>query len=291
MDWSDLQHFLAVAQGGSISQAARALRVNHSTVLRRLQRLEEQLGVALFQRLPSGYVLTQAGEELAARLAAVGEQIEGAGRQLLGQDRQIRGSIRLTSTDTLFNSLLMPLLAEFQRLHPGVSLQLVINNSFLSLTQREADMAVRGSNRPPDNLIGRCVGRIQTAVYASRGYLADKPAQLPWQEHLWVGPDESLAHLEQSAWLAARVADERVTTRCDSLVGMLECVRQGMGAGLLLCPLAQAHDELVCLAEADPALDTQVWLLSHPALRKVARIRALSDFLYQHLGDDPRLLH
>ena len=183
------------------------------------------------------------------------------------------------------------MLAEFQRLHPQVSLQLVINNSFLSLTQREADMAVRGSNRPPDNLIGRCVGRIQTAVYASRAYLADKPAQLPWAEHLWVGTDESLAHLEQSAWLAAQVPDERVLTRSDSLVGMLECVRQGMGAGLLLCPLAQAHAELVRLAEAEPALDTQVWLLSHPDLRKVARIRALSDFLYQRLSVDPRLVH
>lgn len=291
MDWSDLQYFLAVAQGGSVSQAARALKVNHSTVLRRLQRLEQQLGAALFQRLPGGYVLTSAGEELVGRLAPVGEQIESAERQLLGQDLHIRGSIRLTSTDTLFASLLMPLLAEFRRLHPGVSLQLVSNNSFLSLTQREADIAVRGSNTPPENLIGRRVGRIQTALYGASAYLAEQPAHLALSEHLWVGPDESLAHLEQAAWLAARIPAAQVVARSDSLVGMLECVRQGMGVGLLLCPLAEAHAELERLAEPEPALDTQVWLLSHPDLRKVARIRALSDFLYQRLSEDPRLLH
>lgn len=291
MDWNDLQYFLAVAQGGSISQAARALRVNHSTVLRHLQRLEEQLGVALFQRLPGGYQLTAAGEELAGQLGGVGEQIERAGRQLLGQDLKIRGSVRLTSTDTLFASLLTPLLAQFQQAHSGVRLQLVTNNSFLSLTRREADMAVRGTNRPPENLIGRCVGRIQTALYASPAYLASRSAQLPLSEHLWVGPDEALAHLDQAAWLAARVPDEQVVARSDSLVGMVECVRLGMGVGLLLCPLAQAHAELVRLTGVDPALDTQVWVLTHPDLRRVARIRALSDFLYQRLSGDPRLVH
>jgi molybdate transport repressor ModE-like protein len=291
MDWSDLQYFLAVAQCGSISQAARILRVNHSTVLRRLQRLEEQLGVALFQRLPGGYALTTAGEALAGQLDGVAEQIERAERQLLGQDLQVRGSIRLTSTDTLFASLLTPLLAEFRQQHPGLSLQLVINNSFLSLTQREADMAVRGTNRPPENLVGRCVGRIQTALYASSAYLASRPATLALSEHLWVGPDDSLAHLEQATWLAARVPAEQVVARSDSLVGMVECVRQGMGLGLLLCPLAEARGDLLRLADAGPALDTQVWLLTHPDLRKVARIRALSDFLYQHLSADPRQLH
>ncbi|UTW06650.1 LysR family transcriptional regulator [Pseudomonas benzenivorans] len=291
MDWSDLQYFLAVAHGGSISRASRTLRVNHSTVLRRLQRLEERLGVALFQRLPGGYELTAAGEALGSQLAGVGEQIERAERQLLGQDLQIRGSIRLTSTDTLFAGLLTPLLAEFREQHPGVQLQLVINNSFLRLTQREADMAVRGTNRPPENLLGRCVGRIQAALYASSAYLAGRPASLPLSEHLWVAPDESLAHLEQAAWLAARVADEQVVARSDSLVGMVDCVRLGMGVGLLLCPLAEAHGELVRLAEPDPALDTQVWVLTHPDLRRVARIRALGEFLYQRLSADPRLMH
>lgn len=290
MDWSDLQFFLAVVRCGSISAAARHFAVNHSTVLRRLQRFEQGLGVTLFQRQAGGYQLTPAGEELAARLGGLEEQIEGAERQLRGLEQQIRGSIRLTSTDTLFASLLTPLLGEFQRLHSGVGLQLVSRNEFLRLTPREADMAVRGTNQPPDNLVGRCAGRIQTALYASREYLA-AAGERALGEHQWVGPDDSLAHLRQSAWLAERIADERVVVRSDSLVGMLHCVRQGMGVGLLLCPLAQANADLVQLAPPLTELDTQIWILTHPDLRRVGRIRALSDFLYQRLSADPRLAH
>ncbi len=291
MDWDDLQYFLAVEQRGSISAAAGALAVNHSTVLRRLARLEESLGVALFQRLPGGYALTPAGEALASQLAGLPEQIESAQRRVMGQDLEIRGSIRITSTDTLFTSLLMPLLVEFQQRHPKVRVQMVMNNAFLSLNRREADVAVRGSNKPPENLLGRRVGRIQTAPYAARGYLADKPADLPWAEHSWVGPDEALAHLDQARWLSANVPEARVLARIDSLVGMVECVRRGMGVGMLLCPLADAHEELVRLAELSPALDTQIWVLTHPDLRRVARIKALTDFLYERLSQDPRLVH
>lgn len=114
---------------------------------------------------------------------------------------------------------------------------------------------------------------------------------MPWAEHLWVGPDEALGHLDQARWLAAHVPSDRVLARLDSLVGMLECVRQGLGAGLLLCPLADAQAELVRLAEPSPALDTDIWVLTHRDLRHVARIKALTDFLYRHLSMDPRLVH
>ena len=290
MDWSDLQFFLAVARHGSLSAAARQLGVNHSTVLRRLQHFEQGLGVAVLQRQSGGYVLTPAGDELVARLGGLDEQISGAERQVRGLEQQIRGSIRLTSTDTLFASLLTPLLADFQRLHSAVSLQLVSRNEFLRLTPREADMAVRGTHEPPEHLLGRCAGRIQTALYGSRDYLA-RMGERPLSEHLWVGLDESLAHLKQAAWLSEHVPAEQVVARSDSLVGMLQCVRQGMGLGLLLCPLAEGCAELVRLAEPRPELDTPIWILTHPDLRRVGRIRALSDFLYERLSGDPRLAH
>lgn len=173
-DWDDLRYFLAVKRAGSVSGAARHLRVNHSTVLRRLGNLENGLGVRLFERLPGGYAMTAAGEALAAQLVGVGDRIEAAQRQLSGLDLRLSGAIRLTSTDTLMHDLLMPYLAEFRRAHPDIELQLVINNSFLSLTKREADVAIRPSNKPPEHLIGRRAGRIQTAVYASKAYLERK---------------------------------------------------------------------------------------------------------------------
>jgi DNA-binding transcriptional LysR family regulator len=289
LQWTELQYFLAVHQGGSISAAAQALGVNHTTVLRRLAGLEQALGVRLFERFPTGYVITSAGEELAAQMAGVAEQIDGAARRMSGMDREISGTIRLTSTDTLFRGLLTPYLNEFRARHPKVTLQLVMNNAMLSLTRREADIAVRGSNRPPENLIGRLAGRIRTAPYCSRTMLAAQNAARPWQRYPWIAPDESLAHLEQAKWLAAHVEPGQVVAAIDSLLGMLDCVRSGMGAGMLLCPLADAEPDLVRLADPLPQLDTQIWVLTHPDLKRVARVKALADFLYEKLRGDPRI--
>lgn len=291
LDWDDLRHFLAIVERGSIAGAAARLKVNHSTVLRRIGALEDQLQQRLFDRLPAGYTLTERGRALADGLAGVQEQIEAAQRQLQGGDLEVRGTVRLTTTDTLLQGLLLPLLADFRALHPAVQLEVVVNNSFLNLTQREADVAVRGSNQPPENLVGRRVGHIQTALYgapALRGAAGapPDPATLPW-----VALDESLAHLEQSRWLRAQVPAERIALRVDTLVGLADAVAAGLGVGLLLCPLAAQRPALVQLAPPDPALDTQIWVLTHPDLKSVARIRALTDFLFEALNTHPGLRH
>jgi len=283
-DWDDLRYFLAVERAGSLSGAARLLKVNHSTVLRRLAHLERKLGARLYERLPTGYAVTRAGEELRARLTGVAEQIEAAQRRLSGLDLRLAGTIRLTSTDTLVRGLLMPHLAAFRRRHPGIGLQIVVNNTFLSLTKREADVAVRPSNRPPENLVGRLVGRIQTAVYASRAYVAENGRHKRWEVHEWVAPDEQLAHLTQAKWVRQHVPEERIVARVDSLAGMVDAVRQGLGVGMLLCLLGDQERELVRLASPDEALDTQVWVLTHPDLKSVARIKALTDYLYERLS-------
>jgi len=291
LDWADLQHFAAVGRSGSIAGAARALRVNHSTVLRRLAALEAALGVRLFDRLPGGYALTTAGNELNEHLAGLAEQVDAAQRHLTGRDAAITGTIRLTTTDTLLHGLLMPVLARFHAAHPGVQVQVAIDNGFSSLTQREADVALRGSNRPPPNLVGRRVGDIQTALYASRAYLKSLGRNADLASYRWVGTDESLAHLEQAKWLRKHVDESRVAFRVDSLVGMVDAVTHGVGVGLLLCPLADARSELVRLAPPDPALDTQVWILTHPDLRQVARMRAFTQFVFDALSADVRLAH
>ncbi len=292
MDWTDLHCFLVVASAGSIAGAARELKVNHSTVLRRLASLESALAVRLFDRLSSGYVLTSAGEDLAQRLAGLRDQVETVERQLQGRDQELSGILRLTTTDTLLHGLLMPCLAGFEALHPKVQLQVVVNNTFLNLTRREADVAVRGSNHPPENLVGRRVGHIRTAPYASRSLVGDDRSRSAELSSLpWVGPDEGLAHLQQSRWLQAHIPERQVRMRVDSLVGMVEAVRCGIGAAMLLCPLADAHDDLVQLAPPLPAMDTDIWVLTHLDLRRVARVQALTDFLHERLSADPRLGH
>jgi DNA-binding transcriptional LysR family regulator len=291
LEWSDLQFFVAVCERGSIGAAAQALGVNHSTVLRRIANLESTLGVRLFDRLPRGYALTEHGQELATAVTGVQEQLDAAQRRVTGADLALSGLIRLTAPDTLLKSLLMPMLCEFQLMHPQVQLEIVGNNQFLNLTQREADVAVRGSNSPPENLVGRRAGKIQTALYAARSYLAGLGPEHGESDWRWVGHDASLAHLESAKWMHKHVAPERVGIRVTSLVAMVDAVASGFGVSWLLCPLGDALPELVRLREPPPELDTQIWVLTHPDLKRVARVKALTDFLFERLSSDPRLAH
>lgn len=288
--WSDLQYFLAVSERGSVGAAAQALRVNHSTVLRRIASLEQSLGVRLFDRLPLGYALTAHGHELAASVAGVSETLEAAQRRIGGGDLQLSGVIRLTAPDTLVQGLLLPHLAEFRALHPQLRLELVVNNSFLNLTQREADVAVRGSNKPPENLIGRRAGNIQTSLYAAASYLDSLGPGANEADYRWVAHDPSLAHLSAARWMQEHVPTEHVAIRLDSLVAMTEAVAAGFGVGWLLCPLGDAR-ALQRLRAPPTEFDTQIWVLTHPDLKRVARIKALTDFLHERLSADPRLLH
>jgi DNA-binding transcriptional LysR family regulator len=291
LDWDDLRFFLAVSARGSISGAAKFLNVNHSTVLRRLASLEKRLGARLFDRLPNGYELTAQGEELRNRLRRVSEQIESAQRSLGGRDLSLSGAIRVTTTDTLLHGLLMPYLAEFRALNPAIQMEIVINNTFLNLTQREADIAVRPSNVVPENLVGRRVGRLRTAIYGSKSYLKKNAKKKEWAAHDWVAPDEALSHLAQAKWMRENIPEDRSVVRVDSLLGMAAAVRRGMGVGMLLCLLADEEKELVRLAEPLDELETDLWILTHPALKGVARIKAFTDFLYDSLRASDKLFH
>ncbi|MGH8078519.1 MAG: LysR family transcriptional regulator, partial [Lysobacter sp.] len=289
LEWSDLQYFIAVCERGSIGAAAQSLGVNHSTVLRRIANLEATLDVRLFDRLPRGYVLTEHGHELAASVAGVPEQLDSAQQRVTGADLDVSGTIRLTAPDALIQALLLPMLADVQIRYPQVQIELVAGSQFLNLTQREADVAVRGSNHPAENLVGRRAGVIQTALYASRACLDRLGPGQGEADYVWVGHDAALAHLQSAKWMRKHVAPERIVVRVDSLVTMADAVAAGFGVGWLLCPLANARPGLVQLQPPEDDLDTQIWVLTHPALRRVARIRALTDFLHDRLSSDPRL--
>ncbi len=290
MDWDDLRVFLTVDTTGSLSGAARTLGVNHSTVLRRLHRLEADLRARLFEHLPTGYVLTAAGEDLRDRLRGVEGDIDTATRALSALDTRLTGSIRITTTDTLARGLLLPALTRFRHDHPGIDLQVVVNNAFSSLTRREADVALRGSNDPPPQLAGRQVGRVQTALYAARTYWRTHRGETDPAKQAWVAPDENLGHLGQARWVAAHVPSERIAVRVDSLTAMVDAVKAGLGVGFLLCFLGDREKDLVRVAEPMPALDTQLWILTHPDVRRVTRIRTFTDYLCQTLVDNPHVL-
>lgn len=289
MRWDLVQFFLAVAEGGSVGAAARALGVNHSTVLRHIAGLEAALGVRLFDRLQGGYALTDAGRTYARSLAGVTDLIGTAERGLHGADLELRGVVRLTAPDTLLRGLLLPHLAAFRTLHPAIRLELLLDNDYLSLSQREADIAVRGAEHPPEHLAGRRVGTVRSALYGARSYLralgkVPKPAD--WR---WVVPDASLAHLASARWTAQHVPEAAIALRVNSLLALADAVQQGMGVGWLLEPLAAGHRSLIRLQEPITTMDTPLWVLVHPTLKRVSRVATLFRFLGDRLQGDPLL--
>ena len=155
-DWDDLRYILAVANAKSLAGAARALGVNHTTVLRRVTAFEQRIGLRLFERLASGYVLTAGGEELIAAARHVEDTLTALERKLAGQDLRLSGVIRVTTTDTLMGSILPEILAEFRDAHPGIGIEVAVSNAMFNLSKRDADVA--GDARRPARRKGRVRG-------------------------------------------------------------------------------------------------------------------------------------
>ena len=180
LDWDDLRHALAIGAAGSLAGAARALGVNHTTVLRRLDALEAHLGSRLFERQRRGYQPTEAGLALleqARHMAARADEVE---RQVLGRDRELTGALRVTTAFVLMDHLLPQPLADFARAYPGIEVEVVENAVLVDLSsrqadnpqawgRREADVAVRLSGQVAEHLVGRQLGMTQCRVYALRG--------------------------------------------------------------------------------------------------------------------------
>jgi DNA-binding transcriptional LysR family regulator len=289
LNWDDYRYFLAVEQAGSVLSAAKHLDVNHTTVLRRIASLEKRLGVQLFERLRTGYTPTAAGEELRDVILRVQQTLTATEHRLSGQDLQLSGVVRIATTDTLSFSLLLPHLPAFRQLHPQIQIQVISSNQIVNLTRREADIAIRATNQPPDTMLGRKIGLARTAIYGAAQYLEQYGYDPTHPGHSWIGLDETLAHLPEYRWLESHVPPERLVIRLNNLLHKVEAVKAGYGIAPLLCFLAEREPNLIRLTDPEPLFDTNIWLLSHPDLRQVARVRAFMEFITQCAKTD-RLL-
>jgi DNA-binding transcriptional LysR family regulator len=276
--WDDLLYVLAVGRAGSLSGAARSLRVNHATVYRRIGRIEEQLAVRLFHRQRDGYAPTPAGEAIIALSEEMDERVVELERRLAGEDLRPSGSIRVTTPETLIGTL-MPMLARFRREYPEIDVELATGNQMLNLSRRDADVAIRPTMRPDLMLVGRKLAVLAFAVYGSREYVASIGGPDLARARRWVGFDEALSHLSAYSWLRENVAAETIGFRSTSFLAIVEAVAQGFGMGVLPCYLAEGRAELVRCSEPLTSVATDLWLLVHDDIRHAARIRAFVDFI------------
>ncbi len=290
IDWEDLRYVLAVADASSLASAARALGVNHTTVLRRVNAFEERLGLRLFDRLPTGYALTAGGEELLGAARAMAETVTALERRLGGRDLRLEGSLRVATTDTLMVSVLPALLAAFRREHPGITVEVAASNLFANLTKRDADVAIRPAADPPEALVGRRVSGVAFAVYGAPAYLAERAPVADGRTpdlaaHRWVAPDDSLAGSTVARWMRAEVPGAEVALRCDSLVTLRAAAEAGLGLAALPCYLGDASPEaLRRVGGPVPEMTTSLWVLTHEDLRRTGRVSAFTEFMAGALG-------
>lgn len=277
-EWDDLRYVLAVATAGSLAGAARALDVNHTTVLRRVAAFEERIGLRIFDRLPTGYVLTAGGEELVEAARGIDDTINTLTRKLAGRDLALTGNLRVTSTDTLMESFLPQVLAEFKSAHPGIQIDLTISNAMLNLSKRDADVAIRPAIDPPELLVGRRVSKIVFAIYAGEPYLRRRRRIDDLAQEQWVAPDDSLSNTSVAQWMRAQIPDSEITFRADSLVALRQAARAGLGLAALPCYLGDTTSDLVCVHPPIDTMDTALWVLTHEDLRHTPRVRAFTDF-------------
>lgn len=275
MNWDDLKIFLAVAEAPSMRVAAKNLQVSHSTVSRRIEALEADLGVRLFDRMPDGYRLTQSGDELLPVALTMEESLHSFGRNVVGRDDELKGQVCVTVPDVIAITFFMPFFAEFMRAYPDI--QLKIHDSFevFDLSRREADVAIRFTNKPPEHLIGRKLGNMHQAVYATRDYLDKHDPSTPDSTAKWIGwgtPED------RPSWVArSPFPDLGVAGHFNNMMIQYQATKEGLGLGYFSCVLGDADPDLVRLSEPKPSLE--VWLLSHRDLRAAARMKAFRQFM------------
>ena len=297
MDWNALRTFLAIARNGSLAGAARELNVNHSTVFRRLNTLEESFGCRLFDRLNEGYQLTDVGESLIEQSEQIASSFDDLERRLSGQDSRPTGSVRLTAPENIAFHYLPRYLAEFHQQYPEIDVKLVISNQDFNLSRREADIAIRATSTPPEHLIGRQLCEIPWSIYASQNYFLgiaseqQPPPELPCsikqlKEHRLIGADGELCRLPGYRWLQKHHGDKIVTT-ANSLLAMSYLAEAGLGLALL--PDDQNRSELSRLFPLKQAQKSHLWILTHPDLRHVQRVQLLMRHLTSSILSERRL--
>ena len=277
----DLRLVRAIGAAGSLTGAARRLRIDHSTAFRRLGAIEARTGARLFERARGGYAPTPAGEAAMTTARRVLDDLAALEQRLAGEDLRPSGTVRLTTTDTLVE-LVTPILAALRDEHSEITVDLVVANSFFTLTTRDADVALRPAAAAPEELVGRRLAALATAPYAAPCYLAHRRGSLA--DHDWLGFDDSLGHLLSARWLSAHVPPERIVQRANSLVALREAARAGLGVTALPCYLGDTDPGLRRVAPPIAEMEVSLWLLVHPSLRRVARVRVVLDAIAASLA-------
>lgn len=281
MNWDALQVFLAVARTGRVSSAARRLAVDHTTVSRRLATLEAELGVPLFYRTTTGYLLTSHGQKALAKA----EAMEQAALALAARAREdfaaLAGRVRVAMAPEFASHWLAPKLGSFRGRHPDIALQILVGTRERDLTRGEADLAIQSPKSRQQGLTAVRIARTSLALHASRKLVPNARRSIASREALRGIPllvyTPQLRMLQEATWLQEMLDGASIALETNSTHALLAAAQAGSGIAVLPRFVGRAHDDLVALSEDVAAHD--VWLITHPEFRRDPRVRAASEFL------------
>lgn len=280
---SDLELVLALTRGGTLAGAAERLKLDTSTVFRSIKRLEKNVNERLFERGKQGYLPTELAQELAAYAERIESELSEAREKLSQASGEPAGSLRITTTDSILNGLLLPVLHRFTSTYPNIELELIVSNALANLSQREADVAIRATKKPPENLVGLKLGTIEHAVYLHRALMPKNRDSLKLSELDWITLDDSLANHPSYKWWRQHYPKARSKLRCNSVLAVAGAVVHGLGVGVASRFMMRGRSDVEIVEGPMEDLTTDLWILAHPDIRHLQRVKLLFDFLRENV--------
>ena len=275
IDWEDLKHFLALARGGSLSEAARALGVDHTTVARRLAALEKALDLRLVDRLPRSVTLTPQAEPIADLAERMAETAFAICRVADGARTTLAGPVRVSAPPAFATLVVAPRLSTLTGTYPDITVTLIGDVAEADLDHRQADISLRLSRPKSPDLIARKIGDLPFHFYAATDY--DRPEE-DWR---FIGYDEESRHIPQHGWLEEHRRRRDVVLRTNDSASQASAAGAGIGVALLPAFLGEADPRLKQMPSAEALPSREIWILVHDDLRRAPRIRAVMDFLIE----------
>lgn len=283
MNWDDLRYFLAVADGGSLSAAARAMKVNPATVSRHVDALESRLAVRLFDRRQDGYGLTPAGDKLLGRARQIESEMFALGRAFDAEDRGLTGTVTVTATESLTGPFLIRNLPRLSERHPGIRIGLVNEFRMLNLSRREADIAIRLARPEQGDLMIRRIGTMGFGLYASHAYVERHGVPTTaagLRGHALIDWLDGFPENEPVSWLRRHLGDAGPVFSTNPASGRLAAARAGIGIALVPCMVTEPYEDLVRVLPDEPLPGIDLWMLVHRDLARLAKVRAVLDFIH-----------
>lgn len=283
---ADLESLLALTRGRTLAEAAARLHADASTVFRTLQRAEKNLGQRLFERTRGGYLPTDTMQEIARHAERIESELEAARAAAAGTQRELAGRVRITTTDSVLRGLVLTTLPTFAAQHPCLQFELTSSNELISLTRRDADLALRATPKPPEHLVGRHLGTIRFVICGARTMTASQRRK-SFEALPWIAPDEAMPEHPSVRWRRKTWPKLAVSILVDGVVGVVDAIGAGLGVGIVPLFMLPTERGLVALSEPLEACESQLWLLAHPESRHLRRISAS----FQHLASNIQLPH